>query len=47
MKLKCLHCENEFDGTISYDELGWHSYCEECGCSFDVDAPKGKDEEDE
>lgn len=37
MKLKCLHCEYEFDGAISWDELGWHSLCPECGCSFDVD----------
>lgn len=42
MKLKCLHCENKFDGTISYDEFGWHSVCPECGCSFDVDVPEGK-----
>ena len=42
MKLKCLHCENKFDGNISYDELGWHSVCPECGCSFDVDVPDGK-----
>lgn len=42
MKVKCLHCNNKFDGTISYDELGWHSICPECGASFDVDVPKGK-----
>lgn len=42
MKLKCLHCENKFDGNISYDELGWHSVCPECGGSFDVDVPDGK-----
>lgn len=42
MKLKCLHCNNKFDGTISYDELGWHSVCPECGASFDVDVPEGK-----
>ena len=42
MKLKCLHCNNKYDGTISYDELGWHSLCPKCGCSFDVDVPKGK-----
>ena len=40
MKLKCLHCEHEFEGTISYDEFGWHSSCPECGCSFDVDINK-------
>ena len=37
MKLKCLHCEYEFDGSIDKDELGWHSSCPECECSFDVD----------
>lgn len=42
MKLKCLHCDNKYDGTISYDELGWHGLCPECGCSFDVDVPEGK-----
>lgn len=42
MKLKCLYCENEYDGTISYDDLGWHSVCPECGASFDVDVPAGK-----
>lgn len=39
MKLKCLQCGHEFDGTIECDELGWHSACPECGGSFDVDAP--------
>lgn len=42
MELKCLHCEYEFDGSISKDELGWHSSCPECGCSFDVDIPDGR-----
>ena len=42
MKLKCWNCGNKFDGTISYDELGWHSYCKECDTSFDVDVPNGK-----
>ena len=37
MELKCLHCECGFDGAIELDELGWHSSCPECGCSFDVD----------
>lgn len=37
MKLKCLHCGYEFDGSIEKDELDWHSSCPECGCSFDVD----------
>ena len=39
MKLKCLQCGHEFDGTIEYDELGWHSTCPKCDGSFDVDAP--------
>ena len=42
MKLKCLHCEHEFDGTIFKDELGWHSSCPKCEGSFDVDVPTGK-----
>ena len=37
MKLKCLHCEYKFDGSVGKDDLGWHSSCPECGCSFDVD----------
>lgn len=41
MKLKCLQCDYEFDGTISYDELGWHSACPKCGGSFDVDVTFG------
>lgn len=42
MKIKCWNCGHEFEGSISYDELGWHSYCEECKTSFDVDVPTGK-----
>jgi hypothetical protein len=42
MKLKCLHCDHKFDGTISYDKLGWHSSCPECDASFDVDVPEGR-----
>ena len=42
MKLKCCNCGNKFEGAISHDELGWHSYCEECDTSFDVDVPNGK-----
>lgn len=42
MKLKCLNCGREFEGSVSYDDLGWHSLCSECGSSFDVDLPKGK-----
>lgn len=37
MKIKCLNCGYEFDGTAEYDELGWHSSCPECESSFDVD----------
>ena len=39
MKLKCLQCEHEFEGTVSWDEFGWHSSCPECGGSFDTDEP--------
>lgn len=42
MELKCLHCGYEFDGSISKDELGWHSVCPECDGSFDVDMPNGR-----
>lgn len=42
MDLKCLCCENEFEGTISKDEMGWHSVCVDCGSSFDVDVPEGR-----
>ena len=42
MKLKCLNCGHEFDGSIGKDELGWHSSCPECECSFDVDVPTGR-----
>lgn len=41
MYLKCLNCSHEFEGTISYDEQGWHSSCPECDSSFDVDVPEG------
>lgn len=42
MKLNCLNCNHEFDGSITKDELGWHSVCPECGSSFDVDVPEGR-----
>ena len=42
MKLKCLNCGHEFDGSISKDELGWHSSCPKCEGSFDVDVPTGR-----
>ena len=42
MKLGCLNCGYEFDGNISKDNLGWHSVCPECECSFDVDVPNGR-----
>jgi len=41
MRLKCLQCEHEFEGSVSLDELGWHSMCPKCGGSFDVDLPDG------
>ena len=37
MKIKCWNCGHEFEGTISKDELGYYSYCENCDSSFDVD----------
>lgn len=42
MKLKCLQCGHEFEGSIAKDDLGWHSSCPECGGSFDVDVPDGR-----
>lgn len=42
MKLKCLHCGHEFDGTICFDNFGWHSSCEKCNGSFDVDVPTNR-----
>lgn len=42
MKLTCLNCGHEFEGSISLDNLGWHSVCPECGSSFDVDVPEGR-----
>lgn len=42
MKLQCLLCDYEFDGTISRDKFGWHSVCPECGGSFTVDVPEGR-----
>lgn len=42
MKLSCLQCDHEFEGSISLDELGWHSACPECEGSFDVDVPEGR-----
>ena len=41
MKCTCLACEHQFEGSISKDELGWHSSCPECDSSFDVDVPDG------
>lgn len=35
--IKCWNCGHEFIGSLSNDGLGWHSYCEECESSFDVD----------
>ena len=42
MQLTCLQCGHRFDGTISKDELGWHSCCPSCKGSFDVDVPEGR-----
>ncbi len=42
MELTCANCYHIFNGTISLDNLGWHSVCPECGSSFDVDIPKGR-----
>lgn len=42
MKTKCLNCGHEEERRISLDELGWHSYCDECDNSFDVDVPQGR-----
>ena len=42
MKLVCMSCWHEFEGTITKDELGWHSVCPECESSFDVDVPQGR-----
>lgn len=39
MKLSCLQCGHNFEGTLSKDELGWHSCCPKCGASFDADLP--------
>lgn len=41
MKLTCLQCDHTFEGSISKDELGWHSSCPVCEGSFDVDVPEG------
>lgn len=38
----CMNCYHAFDGSVSLDELGWHSVCPECGSSFDVDVPGGR-----
>lgn len=38
MKLRCLNCNHEFEGTISRDELGWHSVCPECESNYYVDS---------
>ena len=42
MMLRCPHCDAKWDGTISHDDLGWHSCCPRCDQSFDVDTPEGK-----
>lgn len=42
MRLNCLNCGHEFDGSITKDNLGWHSSCPNCNGSFDVDVPIGR-----
>lgn len=42
MKIKCLHCGHLFEGSVSHDDLGWHSLCPKCNQSFDVDLPEGQ-----
>lgn len=38
MKVKCLHCEHEFELKNCYhDELGDFTVCPECEGSFDID----------
>lgn len=37
MRIYCWVGEHEIDSDLSNDGLGWHSYCEECNSSFDVD----------
>ena len=43
MKLTCLNCGHEFEGSVSLDALGWHSVCPACECSFDTDTPEEAD----
>ena len=37
MIVYCWIGEHEINSSLSNDEFGWHSYCEECDSSFDVD----------
>ena len=34
---ECLHCGTVSQKEVSYDELGWHTSCDACESSFDVD----------
>ena len=36
LSCECLNCGEARERIVSYDEFGWHSYCEPCGSSFDV-----------
>lgn len=42
MVLCCMSCAYMFGGSIKNDELGWHGVCPNCGCSFPVEAPRGR-----
>lgn len=39
--VKCLNCDSEqFFMGASRDEMGWHTICEMCNNSFDIDIEK-------
>ena len=40
----CPECGERFEETVELDELGWHTACEKCGSSFDVDYDEENDE---
>ena len=41
-KYICPHCGHEFTGSISLDNMGWHTSCPMCEQSFDVEVPEGR-----
>lgn len=42
--VKCMNCNTEFFlKSASCDDLGWHTTCPLCGCSFDIDIELYKD----